>query len=143
MENQIPTEGSIFEPKTAFPWQGVIHYPTREGSPLNRADEGSGAQRIEVSHDMVMAEIEKGLHPVSKRPNSGLLNHCFVVKAGADSRDALATFYGTVEARKSARKKRLSTAPGQTHVVTEDEKIGRQDPTPKKQNNGGRPKKKN
>lgn len=120
-------EGSIFEPKTPFLYQGVMHNPAQEGTPVNHGYQ-SGANLIEVPHAMVMAEIELGLHDGTERPISALLNHCTVLKSAPESREALIAFYSTVKKRRSARKRiRVGTKKNEqtkTKVVTTEEKFG-------------------
>jgi len=101
-----PLGGSTFEPKTPFLYQGVMHNPAVEGSAVNRGRPGNGADFIEVTHTIVMSEIELGLHPNTGRPISGLLNHCTVAHASPENRQALMDFYATVKKRKSARRRR-------------------------------------
>jgi len=101
----MPLECSVFEPRTPFPYAGLIHMPGTDGSSSNKGREGNGADRIEVSHEVVVDEISKGLHPVTGRPISALLNHCIVRKAAPESRAMLAAFYATVRKRKSARRR--------------------------------------
>lgn len=114
-----PLDGSLFEPKTPFQYGGVMHNPAQEGSGINHGYQ-HGADMIEVSHAIVMAEIEKGLHSESKRPISGLLNHCVVAKASPESRQALVDFYATVKKRKSARKRtRIATKKKEVETRTE------------------------
>ena len=101
-----PLDGSIFEPKTPFPYAGLIHNPGTQGSADNKGREGNGADMIEVSHAVVVDEIAKGLHGDTGRPNSALLNHCKVFKASPESRQILVDFYATVTKRTSARQRR-------------------------------------
>ena len=101
----MPLECSVFEPKTPFLYAGLIHMPGTDGSSSNKGREGNGADRIEVSHEVVVDEISKGLHKETGRPNSALLNHCIVRKAAPESQAMLAAFYATVRKRKSARRR--------------------------------------
>jgi len=119
-------EGSIFEPKTPFLYQGVMHNPAIEGKESVGGTGGSGADMIELPHNMVMAEIELGLHDHTGRPISGLLNHCTVRKSAPESREALIKFYGTVKKRKAARRRvRVGTKKGeQTKTEVKEEKFG-------------------
>ena len=160
----MPLDVSIFEPKTPFLFGGVIHNPGTEGSGENRGREGNGSDAIEVSHKVVVDEINKGLHEVTGRPNSALLNHCRVRKASDESRQMLSEFYSTVKRRDSAKsriavraKKREAAPSGMVRV--EEESFGVADAPgngtgpppvapaveaapkpPKKKNKGGRPK---
>ena len=120
-----PLDGSLFEPKTPFQYGGVMHNPAQEGSGVNHGYQ-HGADMIEVSHAMVMAEIEKGLHDETGRPISGLLNHCVVAKASPESRQALVDFYATVTKRKSARKRVRVAAKKkeETRVEVKEESFG-------------------
>ena len=99
----MPLEVSVFEPKTPFLYAGLMHMPGTDGSVNNKGREGNGADRIEVSHEVVVDEISKGLHPVTGRPMSALLNHCVVRKSSGESRGMLTAFYATVRKRVSAR----------------------------------------
>ncbi len=101
----MPLECSVFEPKIPFLYAGLIHMPGTQGSNVNKGREGNGADSIEVSHEVVVDEISKGLHAVTGRPISSLLNHCIVRKAAPESQAMLAAFYATVRKRKSARRR--------------------------------------
>lgn len=101
----MPLECSIFEPKTPFPYGGVMHMPGTDGSNSNKGREGNGADTIEVSHEVVVDEIGKGLHEKTGRPNSALLNHCMVRKASVESRQMLVNFYATVKKRTAASRR--------------------------------------
>ena len=79
--------------------------PGTDGSNSNKGREGNGADSIEVSHEVVVDEISKGLHEKTGRPMSALLNHCIVIKASAESRQMLVNFYATVRKRKAAGKR--------------------------------------
>ena len=99
----MPLEVSVFEPKTPFLYAGLMHMPGTDGSMNNKGREGNGADRIEVSHEVVVDEISKGLHEVTGRPISALLNHCVVRESSGESREMLTAFYATVRKRVSAR----------------------------------------
>lgn len=98
----MPLEVSVFEPKTPFLYAGLMHMPGTDGSMNNKGREGNGADRIEVTHEVVVDEIKKGLHEITGRPMSALLNHCIVRKAAPESRQMLVEFYATVRKRKAA-----------------------------------------
>ncbi len=122
----MPLEVSIFEPKTPFPYAGVIHNPGTAGSGENKGREGNGSDTIEVSHEVVVAEIAMGLHEENGRPISALLNHCKVRKASDESRRILSEFYSTVKKRDSAKrriavraKKREAAPSGMVNVEEE------------------------
>ena len=160
----MPLESSIFEPKTPFLYGGVLHMPGTAGRTGDRGSTGNGSDRIEVSHEVVVDEISKGLHEKTGRPNSALLNHCIVTKAASESRQMLAEFYSTVTRRTSAkqriatRKKKEAAGPSGM-VKVQEESFGIADapgngagPAPEtteapavataapKKNKGGRPK---
>lgn len=122
----MPLECSVFEPKTPFLYGGIMHMPGTDGSSSNKGREGNGADTIEVSHEVVVDEIKKGLHEVTGRPNSALLNHCKVRKAADESRQMLREFYATVTKRVSAKqriatraKREAATPSGVVKVVEE------------------------
>ena len=104
----MPLEVSVFEPKTPFLYAGLMHMPGTSGRKGDRGSKGNGADRIEVTHEVVLDEISKGLHEVTGRPISALLNHCVVRKTSGESHRLLADFYATVRKRTSA-KQRIAT----------------------------------
>lgn len=112
----MPLESSTFEPKTPFPYAGLIQMPGTDGSSENKGRAGNGADKIIVSHEVIVDEIGKGLHEKTGRPNSALLNHCVVVKAASESRQILTDFYSTVKKRKSA-KQRIAIRAAKAEIV--------------------------
>ncbi len=121
----MPLAGSSFEPKTPFPYRGVIHNPAQEGTPTNHGYQ-SGADMIEVSNEIVMAEIALGLHDKSGRPISALLNHCLVVQSSPIVEAPLREFYATVKKRNSARRRiRVETKKKEeTRIEVKEESFG-------------------
>ncbi len=81
VEKKVP-ERAIFLPNRPFSWGGK-QYEDKE---------------IRLTHAQVKAEIAKGMHKAGEKrsepacPNSAILNHCTLVTAGKDTKEALKKF---------------------------------------------------
>ena len=72
-------ERAIFKPNHPFSWGGKQHED----------------KEIRLTHAQVEAEIKLGMHKAGEKrsepakPNSAILNHCTLVSAGEDTKEAL------------------------------------------------------
>jgi hypothetical protein len=92
MKGVISTE-NIFEPRAVFYWNETCHYPAQPAHPMNPDKSGKEASYISLPDEMVLLEIEKGKHPKTNKPISGLLNHCNAIELTRKCEDALKTFF--------------------------------------------------
>lgn len=99
---------NLFEPMTAFDWNGSLHFPATPPHPLNPDAGGKEAVLISVPDEMVLLEIAKGMHKSTKKPISGLLNHCRAEKLTNKISKALDEFFNPESKSEKAAEKKPS-----------------------------------